>query len=411
MTSGRPAAKTRPFRVVALCCCVALLITMAVLGQRFHRQSHPPLLALGPPASVSTAGWPPAAGRVPSIPELEGSTLVPDSLRDLRALTLPYRVPVAAWSPAWRYVWPRDAAFAAVAMARTGHLDQAMTTLDFLAHVQGADGEFQARYLPAGSGVPDARGVELDGTGWSLWALAGVLATAEPAQRRVLAGRYRPLVASSMAAITRETSNGTRLPRPTLDYWEVPTHKTSLSTAAVLLAGAKAAADVYRVLADAGAAAGADAAAGRFQAVVLDSFASNGFPRFPGGATSTADLGVSFLLPSFADVSDPSVLPAWVASARVMRRPAGGLAPGGSWRRDGLSWTPTTATYALAASCVDRDTAVRELRWLDRHRTAAGSLPEKVRLDGAPASVVPLSWTAAAVVITVDNLQRGCSTG
>jgi GH15 family glucan-1,4-alpha-glucosidase len=45
------------------------------------------------------------------------------------------------------------------------------------------------------------------------------------------------------------------------------------------------------------------------------------------------------------------------------------------------------------------------LRWLDQHRTAAGSLPEKVLRDGQPASVSPLAWTAAAVVITADRLS------
>ena len=40
----------------------------------------------------------------------------------------------------------------------------------FLQRVQPESGLFQARYLPDGSGVPDARGVELDGVGWALWA-------------------------------------------------------------------------------------------------------------------------------------------------------------------------------------------------------------------------------------------------
>jgi GH15 family glucan-1,4-alpha-glucosidase len=57
-----------------------------------------------------------------------------------------------------------------------------------------------------------------------------------------------------------------------------------------------------------------------------------------------------------------------------------------------------------------RERAVARLRWLDQHRTTAGSLPEKVRADGSPASVAPVTWTAAAVVITVDELERGCST-
>ena len=36
----------------------------------------------------------------------------------------------------------------------------------------------------------------------------------------------------------------------------------------------------------------------------------------------------------------------------------------------------------------------------------AGSLPEKVLADGRPASVAPLAWSAAAVVLSADTLGR-----
>jgi GH15 family glucan-1,4-alpha-glucosidase len=63
----------------------------------------------------------------------------------------------------------------------------------------------------------------------------------------------------------------------------------------------------------------------------------------------------------------------------------------------------------MASACqASRPEAVTWLRWLDQHRTAAGSLPEKVLANGQPASVAPLAWTAAAVVITADQLERGC---
>jgi GH15 family glucan-1,4-alpha-glucosidase len=45
------------------------------------------------------------------------------------------------------------------------------------------------------------------------------------------------------------------------------------------------------------------------------------------------------------------------------------------------------------------------LDWLEAHRTAMGSLPEKVDGAGQPASVAPLSWTAAAVLLTLAELD------
>jgi GH15 family glucan-1,4-alpha-glucosidase len=90
-----------------------------------------------------------------------------------------------------------------------------------------------------------------------------------------------------------------------------------------------------------------------------------------------------------------------------MARPAGGLAPGGSWRDDGVSWTTATSSYALAAAGIgDRAEAVRRLHWLDQHRTSGGSLPEKVTAAGEPAAVAPLAWAAAVVILTADELDN-----
>ena len=153
-------------------------------------------------------------------------------------------------------------------------------------------------------------------------------------------------------------------------------------------------------------AAAADAA-GRLRTVILDRFGPDGFPRHLGGRPDSVDLGVGFLLPPFSAEPEPVVVDAWQRAGTAMARPAGGLAPGGSWRRDGISWTNATATYALTAAALgERDPARAWLTWLDRHRTPAGSFPEKVLADGRPASVAPLAWTAAAVVLTAEELSR-----
>src|SRR4029453_8807123 len=110
-----------------------------------------------------------AAGTVPQVSGLD-SDMVAVALLDLHVLSRTYGVPVAGWGERWRYLWPRDSALAASALARTGHTADAERIVDFLQWVQPESGLFQARYLPDGSGVPDSRGVELDGVGWALWA-------------------------------------------------------------------------------------------------------------------------------------------------------------------------------------------------------------------------------------------------
>lgn len=347
-----------------------------------------------------------AAGTVPAVPELGGPDLARGALLDLHVLSQNYGVPVAGWDGPWRYVWPRDSALAAAALARTGHLDDAERVLDFLQRVQPASGVFQARYLPDGSGVPDDRGVQLDGTGWALWASAQVADALPPADRPGFVQRHQDLIARSRAAALRAIDNRDGLPPASADYWEVPERRTTLATAALIRAGLAAAARLERYAGNPAAAQRSADEADRLGATISRRFGPDGYPRRLGGSARSVDLGVAFLLPPFSASVDPQVLGPFRAAAGRMERPGGGLAPGGSWRRDGVSWTTATSSYALAAAASgDRAGAVDRLRWLQAHRTAEGSLPEKVLADGQPAAVAPLAWTAAAVILTADALS------
>jgi len=76
---------------------------------------------------------------------------------------------------------------------------------------------------------------------------------------------------------------------------------------------------------------------------------------------------------------------AWTRYQLDARRPGGGLAPGSQWKHDGISWTPETALVAYTAAMSGRpDLSAHWLDWLNEHRTAWGSLPEKVLATGAP---------------------------
>ncbi len=346
-----------------------------------------------------------AGGTMPSVPELGDSTLVRDALLDLHVLGSSHGVAVAGWATPWRYVWPRDSALVATALARTGHLEDAERVVDFLGGVQPEGGTFQARYRPDGTGVPDSRGVQSDSLGWTLWAVRQVADAWPQDTRRAFVERHRRLLDRSTQASVRLLDNPRSLPPASSDYWEMKEKRLSLSTATLLHAGLVAAQTLYAVLGDRDRSDDAADAADRTAAAIHRVFAPNGYPRHAGGPARSVDLGVSYLLPPFTDRVDPLVLQVWRASAGYLARPAGGLAPGGSWRQDGVSWTTATSSYAMTAAMVgDRDAAVERLRWLADHRTATGSLPEKVLADGRPASVAPLAWAAAAVLIAADAL-------
>jgi glucoamylase len=333
--------------------------------------------------------------------------MVRSALLDIHTLMLDDGALVAGWPAHWRYVWPRDAAFVAVALARTGHADDAATVLEFLQRVQPEAGIFQARYRPDGT-VPDHRGIQSDGTGWVLWATRELL-DAVPAERRpALLARFRPMIDRSTAAALELTRGPGALPPRSQDYWEIHDDELSLGTAAPLALGLRAAADLQNRSGDAATSAAAGERAARLEATIRARFGADGYPRYLGGDES--DAAVAFLLPPFTAgrAADPAVVAAWRAAATRMARPAGGLAPGVGWKNDGVSWTPQTSLFAWTAASIGDDASARSrLDWLAAHRTRYGSLPEKVLSNGHPAGPAPLTWTAAMTVLAVAALEPG----
>ncbi|PFG39181.1 hypothetical protein ATJ97_1676 [Georgenia soli] len=322
---------------------------------------------------------------------------------------------VAGWTDRWRYVWPRDASFVAAALARTGHVEDAVAVLRFVGEVQSSQGGFQARYLPDGSGVPDGRGIQLDGNGWVLWSAATVLAQIEDeGERRTAFRQLRPLIDTATDHVLELTAEAPHLPPPSADYWEVREKDLTLGTAAPMLAGLEHAATLY---ADQGMHDRAERVgrrSGQLRSAVVTTFGPGGYERYAGDAPMTSLLGsdgrdaaTAMLLPPFTTGALPGAEEAWLVSAEEMARPAGGVAPGAGWKRDGISWTPETTLYALTAA--ENGHPRRATAWLDwvvEHRTASGAIPEKVLANGAPAAVAPLTWSSANVVLTVAALEE-----
>lgn len=186
------------------------------------------------------------------------------------------------------------------------------------------------------------------------------------------------------------------MPPVSPDYWEVRERSVTLWTMAATLTGLRAGA---RLTGE----PEVERAAETFTVLLEGTFGRSGFQRYRagGGADSARALldatGRHGLVP-------PAQL---LGLRRELARPGGGIAPGASWREDGVSWTPSTSLLGLAlARSGQHEPAIEILRWLSEHRTEAGSLPEKVLFDGRPAEVAPLAWTAANTVLALDELAR-----
>ncbi|WP_315036386.1 glycoside hydrolase family 15 [Actinomyces oris] len=308
---------------------------------------------------------------------------------------------VAAPMSIWRYVWPRDAAFAAAALSAVNLADEALGVLGNLASWQRADGGFEARYTSSGR-VPDNRPAQADGAGWFLWAAGRLLADGVPAAD--LRGRLGvPLVraASRLLGITDTPSH---LPAASPDYWEVAETVLTLGTAAPVLLGLEAATALARAGIDLGGPA--QALAERVTAV-RSAMERNFAPAWGRHLQrDDVDAAIALVLPPFTRPLAGARSVRQTAAAR-MHRPTGGLAPGAGWRDDGISWTPETALMAWSALALGmEEEGTRLLAWLEVHRTAAGALPEKVLADGAPAGPAPLAWTCALILLaTVSRTE------
>jgi glucoamylase len=370
-----------------------------------------------------------ASGLVPGSTARERE-LAERSLLDIRLLTDRHGATVAGWRTAWRYVWPRDAAFVVAAFAATGHLDEAARVLDYLAQVATHTGLWQARYLPDGSGLaPDCRVMQFDGAGWVPWAVWSwyVTATASSATSGVTPDLrpYWPMVRASANAIVKDMGKD-GLPSPSSDYIEHPEPDLTLGAAAPLLVGLRSAADLARRADRTVDAARWEAAAQLLDAAITANFGpvgyqrrftgagpnqqwqmgDNGYPQRPRDR-GDADSAVTFLMPPFAPPT-PERIAAMVATRRTLTLPSGGIKPVEQWRSDGAAWTPETALFALAAAGLgDKVTARRLIDWIAAHRTSSGAIPEQVSRDGEPLSVAPLAWTQAIVLLGLVQLDRG----
>jgi len=216
-----------------------------------------------------------------------------------------------------------------VALAVTGHGADALRVLTFLQKEQSRDGTWAARYEPDGGGpVRDGRPVELERGG--LGAVGGVvLVRGRPLPRG--APRAGPAVANGQRG--SERGRAVAYPGwPARCRHRLLEHGTqvTLGTAAPLLTGLRAAADIAGALARKPAAQDWSDAAARLSTSVQASFGCYGFNRLPDDS-SGPDASVTFLGPPFGPAS-AALERAEEATERALTLPGGGDLPGADCR-------------------------------------------------------------------------------
>ncbi|MET9604241.1 hypothetical protein ABZZ17_04140 [Streptomyces sp. NPDC006512] len=327
------------------------------------------------------------------------------ALLSMRALLRPNGAYAAAWAPAWQYAWPRDSSFAAAAFAHTGHEAEALAILRYSARTQRTDGTWEARTKLDGSGPPDARAWQLDANGWVPWAVWQWYQKAPQDTRAVRLQELYPMIRRA-ADRSAASLDGRGLPPASPDYWELPTGTVNIGTAAPLLAGLNASADLAGRLGETDDAARWNAAAKRLSAGIAAHFAPLGYPRTL-DAPQGRDSAAAFMAPPFN--AAPAGLPAALDSTeRALKLPNGGLTPGNgpghSW--GAYAWTASTSFFALAWAGLGRSAkADGFLGWVLSKRNTLGELPETVNGSGRPSAVAPLGWTGSLVALSLLALD------
>ncbi|MEU7555368.1 hypothetical protein AB0B01_24010 [Streptomyces sp. NPDC044571] len=365
------------------------------------------VVAFGHPAAREQIGqsraWL-AAGRVPGRSPAQRAA-AERALLAMRALLRPNGALAAGWTPGWTYSWPRDSSFVSAAFAHTGHDAEAYRILRFSAATQRKDGTWEARTKLDGSGPPDGRPWQLDANGWVPWATWQWYQAAPRATRHIRLAALYPMVrkAADHAAGSLRADG---LPPASPDYWELTTTTANIGTAAPLLAGLNASADLAREVNRTDDAARWASAARRLSSGISAKFAPLGYQRTVDGQHGH-DSAVAFMAPPFN--AAPAGLPrALDATYKALLLPNGGLTPGSDpaapW--GGNAWTPSTSFFALAWAGTGRPAkAGQVLDWVLAKRNSLGELPEKVDKEGRPASVAPLAWTDSIVVLSLVALD------
>lgn len=268
---------------------------------------------------------------------------------------------VAGAAPGWAYVWPRDAAAVAVALATAGYRQEARRVVRFL---RGLDLDAAARFDSTGAPVPgrDAQG---DAAGWVA-------------------------AAASAAGIATSPQQGNWLGRA--DYQE------------------KGDGDYL----------GNAIASGLDSRRIRHAFATaRGLVRVAGEPASGLDTAAAWTVRPFPL---PGLFPAvrrTLLELVAKRESRFGLLPSEEWDGGEDPWTAPTAWTAWSLAALAREERVGRPVAARRDRRAAlalmadlryattplGLLPERVDTQsGHPASTTPLAWSHAFAILAIREL-------
>jgi GH15 family glucan-1,4-alpha-glucosidase len=336
----------------------------------------------------------------------------------------------------YSYMWGRDGAFVAAALAKAGYSHVCIKYFDFCARVLSAEGYLFQHYNPDGSlasnwhsWIVDGKEVlpiQEDSTALTLWALWIHYQSLKDVE--FVRDLYSPLIKKAADFLVSYRDHQTLLPLPSYDLWE-ERYALHTYTVASVIAGLRAAANFAKLFQDTTLAERYGSVADEMAEGIKKHLYHNGLKRFArsgsrieGGYKLDEVIDVSLLSLATLGVLDPKE-PRMVETAKAVREElwlktsVEGCAryQGDFYQRakdspkdiPGNPWF--ISTLWLAEYCIDRSENKQELQaalpyleWCGKNALPSGVLAEQVHpVTGSPLCVSPLTWSHSAFVWTV----------
>lgn len=315
--------------------------------------------------------------------------------------------------PDYRYVWPRDAFYVALALDRSGHHVQPERFYLWCREAQDRTGALHQRYYSSpeliGPAWGPAWGEEVDETASVLW---GMVEHLRLTKDRGFLSEVWPFIREAAWYLTSSVDQMGRV-RPTMNLWEEEPSRHVYSTTTVV-AGLGAASKVASELSYTKEARRWNRVSELAKKRLLEEFWDESQGHFVRTAEPRdGQVDISSLAISFPFGIIPDRDPRMVKTARALTESfhfrAGGI---GRFPSDtnygGNPWILCTCWMAIHHSNAGNIAAARPLLdWCANHATGLGMLPEQVdNADGSVLSAVPLAWSHAMFILASQALAR-----
>jgi len=336
----------------------------------------------------------------------------------------------------YSYMWGRDGAFVAAALAKAGYSHVCRKFFEFCFHALSKEGYLFQHYNPDGSlasnwhpWLVDGQQVlpiQEDSTALILWALWIHYDNSKDIE--FIRPLYKGLILKSADFLASYRDPETLLPLASYDLWE-ERYAVHTYTVASVIAGLKAAANFTRLFQDTSLSEKYDTAANEMTEGIYKYLYHAGLKRYARSGIKTdkgykLDEVIDVSLLSLAtlgvlDPNDPRMIETALAIQKQLwlKTPIEGCAryQGDVYQRDdnslneipGNPWFISTlwlGEYFIAQSKSHKELqkAIPYLEWCVKNALPSGVLAEQVHpVNGSPLSVSPLTWSHSAFVWTI----------